>query len=196
MVSRKAGAAARVGVVGAVVAAALAACGGGSSSSTTPPCDSTCQDSVALRSLRDGIKLAYNLALQGQPVGPQNATAQCPLGGSVRVAGTATSNASVGSTTVSLTYFLTACGYSQTDTDPNQTYSVTVDGVVTESGTIAQVSTSTTALDIGSTSFSLTGTVYSPGIDYTASACALEVGQNGNELSGTMCGRSVGVTLK
>jgi hypothetical protein len=184
------------GALGAAgIAVLVAACGGGSSSTATPSCDGACQDAVALHAIRDAIKLAYNLGLQGQPVGPQDAGAPCPLGGSAQVTGTATSNASVGSTTVALSYVFTACSFSETDTDPKQNYSVVLGGTFKEVGTIAQQPSTTTALTIDSTSFSLKGTVYSPGISYSADGCALQTGQNGNQLSGTMCGRSVGLTL-
>ncbi len=188
----------RTRLVGACIAVALAAvsgCGGGSSSTPEPPCDQACQDASALRSLRDALKLAYNLELQGQPVGPQNATGPCPLGGTAHIAGTATANASVGSTQVSLTYVFTACAFSQTDTDPTQNYQMKLDGTVTESGTIAQQPSAATSLAFASSSISFSGSVYAPSLPYAESDCALQMGQNGNQLSGTMCGRDVGVTL-
>ena len=57
----------------------------GASPPPPPPCDAECQDQIALRSLREGMKLVYNLTLQGKPVGPQDATVPCPLGGSAHV---------------------------------------------------------------------------------------------------------------
>ena len=44
-------------------------------------------------------------------------------------------------------------------------------------------------------SLSISGTVYDPPLDYTASNCALSVIQNGNDLSGALCGRSAGTSL-
>jgi hypothetical protein len=41
----------------------------------------------------------------------------------------------------------------------------------------------------------LEGTVYDPPIDYGRTGCAVELGQDGDRLSGTLCGRAVGVEL-
>jgi len=176
--------------------ASLVACGGsGGGSSATPACDMACQDGVALVALRDAIKTVYNVTLQGQPVGPQNASTKCPLGGMASVSGTATSNADQGTTTVSLTYVFTACAYSETDSDPTQTFDMTLGGTITETGTIAVQPSSTTALDFTSAAMTFEGTVYGPPIDYTAKGCAVQLGQNGNDLSGTLCGRNAGTAL-
>ncbi len=184
-------------VASMVVIASLVGCGGsGGGSSTTPPCDSACQDGVAVLSLRDAIKLVYNLTLATHPVGPQTGMAPCPLGGTASVSGTATSNADQGTTMVNLTYVFTRCEYSEIDTDPTQTFDLTLDGTVTEVGTIAVQPTSTTALEFSSDAVSFEGSVYAgPAIPYTANSCPLKLGQDGNELSGTLCGRVVGTTL-
>jgi hypothetical protein len=173
------------------------ACGtnGGNSPPAPPPCDQTCSDAIALRSFRETIKLAYNQTLQGLPVGQHDVTAPCPLGGTARVFGTATSNPIQGATDVDLTYVLDHCGVPQKDTDPTQTYSMTLTGTATEKGTIAVQPSSTTSLDVGSDSMTFTGTVYDPPMDYAANACPLALAQNGSQLSGTMCSRAVGLTL-
>jgi hypothetical protein len=57
-----------------------------------PPCDARCEDGIAARALRETVKLAYNLTLQANPVGDQDESTDCPLGGRVRVFGHATSN--------------------------------------------------------------------------------------------------------
>jgi hypothetical protein len=152
-------------------------------------------DDVAITAFRDTLKAAYNLTLQGGPVGPQDATTKCALGGAVHVHGTATSNADQGTTTVNLTYDLMACAFAQVDTDPTQTYSITATGSATEVGTLSAQPSSTTALMITSASMTLTGTVYSPALDYQASDCAITLGQDGNILGGTLCGRTVGASL-
>ena len=184
-------------IFGACACALVLACGtnGGKSPPPPPPCDQTCTDTIALRAFRETLKLAYNKTLQGKPVGPHDETVPCPLGGTAHVFGTATSNAVQGSTEVELTYVLDHCGVPQKDTDPEQTYSMTLTGTVTEKGTIAIQPSSTTSLDIGCSAMTLSGTVYDPPMDYSADACALALGQNGNQLSGTMCARAVGVTL-
>ena len=179
------------------LAATALGCGtsAGNSPPPVPPCDQACQDGIALRSLREGMKLVYNLKLQGKPVGPQDATVPCPLGGSAHVFGTATSNAIQGSTEVQLTYVLDHCAYSQKDTDPLKSYSVTFNGTVLEVGTIAVQPTSTTALVITSDVLDLTGKVHEPAVDYAANACKLGLAQTGSRLSGELCGRTAGVTL-
>src|SRR5262245_58145120 len=39
-----------------------------------PPCDDACTDGIALRSVRETMKLVYNLTLQGNDVGEQDET--------------------------------------------------------------------------------------------------------------------------
>jgi hypothetical protein len=46
-----------------------------------------------------------------------------------------------------------------------------------------------------SDSITLEGTVYDPPVDYGATECPVELGQDGDRLSGTLCGRAVGVDL-
>jgi hypothetical protein len=182
-------------VLGAVV---LAACGGSSAGSkpVVPPCDLTCQDQIGVTGAREMLKLIYNLGLQGQPVGNQDAMAPCPLGGSAHVFGTASSNAVQGSTMVQLTYVLDQCVYQNVDpTTPTQNYDLTVTGTFVETGTLAVQPSSTTALGITGTGITISGTVDDPAVMYDAAACALELQQNGNDLSGTICARSVGVSL-
>jgi hypothetical protein len=173
----------------------LVACGGGKSPPAPPPCDQTCKDQVAARALREMMKLAYNLTLQGKPVGMQDASSPCPLGGTVHVFGTASSNAVQGATNVDLTYAFDHCHYMQKDTDPTQAYDMTLTTTATEKGTIAVQPSSTTALQIASDSVTFSGTVYDAPIDYEENACMVTLGQSGNQISGTMCGRDVGLTL-
>jgi hypothetical protein len=189
-------------VASMVVIASLVACAGGGAGSAPkpPPCDAACQDGVALLSLRDAIKLVYNLTLQSHPVGPQDAMLPtppgCQLGGTASVSGTATSNADQGTTTVNLTYVFAQCGYPQTDSDPTQTFHLTLNGTITEVGTIAVQPSTTTALEFTSASFSLDGTVYDgPPLPYVQNGCALRLVQNGNNLTGTFCGRDAGTML-
>jgi len=174
---------------------AAVACGGSGGASSTPACDPQCTDGVALLALRDAIKLVYNVTLQGQPVGAQDKTTPCPQGGTAHVHGTATSNADQGTTTVMLTYNLSQCHYSQVDSDPSHAFDVTLTGSITEQGIIAVQPSSTTSLVLQSSSMTIAGQVYSPGIDYKETACAVLLAQDGSNLSGTLCGRPAGVTL-
>jgi hypothetical protein len=146
------------------------------------------------------MKVAFNATVQGKPVGAQDGVAPClPTAkglGSVHVFGDATANAAQGSSFVDLTYDFTNCAYSAPpDPTADQNYSIVLDGVVTEQGTLAVQPSSTTALEILSSSLSLSGTVYDPPIDYAAASCELALIQNGNALSGTLCGRAAGVTF-
>ena len=72
---------------------------------------------------------------------------------------------------------------------------MTLTGGLNQQGTIAAQPSSTTALVMWSVSMTMNGTVYDPPLPYAEEDCALELGQNGNELSGLMCGREVGVDL-
>jgi hypothetical protein len=158
-----------------------------------PPCDQACQDGVALRSVREILKLAYNLTLQGKDVGTQDARLPCLRGGTAHVFGEASSNAIQGTTDLKLTYELDKCSYLQQSGDPKQSYDVTVTGTIEENGTIAASAGATTALILKSPSVTVTGTVYDPPITYAANECALEVAQNGSHLGGDFCGRKAGL---
>ncbi len=160
-----------------------------------PPCLEKCQDSVALRSLRETMKLAYNLTLQGNPVGPQDETTPCPIVGSAHVFGEATSEPMQGATMVSLTYELNQCGYLEIDEEPGENYTMMLTGVITQEGVLAVQPSATTALVINSESVSFLGTVYDPPITYVAEDCPIVLGQSGSDLTGTICGREAGVDL-
>jgi hypothetical protein len=181
-------------VLGLVMALVAAGCSD-EQADPSPPCDEECQDSTAARALRETMKLVYNITLQGKPVGPQDETTPCPLGGQARVFGTASSNPKFGSTQVELTYELAACHYLSRDDEPGENYDMTVTGTVSQSGTLAVQPTATTALVMQGAAVTLVGNVYDPPIDYAADACAVELGQSGNQLSGTLCGREFGVGL-
>jgi hypothetical protein len=153
-----------------------------------PPCDEECKDGVAIKALRETMKLAFNLTLQGKPVGTHDLTTPCPLGGGVRVFGTATSNAMQGATEVRLTYVLAECAYVFKDDDAEDNYSMTFSGLMTQEGILAVQPSATSALVMKGERIKLSGTVYDPPLDYTAD-CPVELGQNGNKLTGKICGR-------
>lgn len=160
-----------------------------------PPCDAACNDGIALRSLRETMKLVYNLTLQGNDVGEQDESTECPLGGSARVFGTATSNPEQGATEVELTYEFSNCAYLELDDEPVETYEMTLDGTITQSGTLAVQPTATTALLMQSERMTLDGSVFDPPRAFHETDCAVDVAQNGNDLSGMFCGRKTGVDL-
>jgi len=174
----------------------LAACGSDvGEAPTSPPCDDECRDRVALRAVREMTKLAYNLLLQGNPVGMQAEAAPCPLGGAVVIFGEASSNAEQGATVVDLSYGFDGCTHLEVDDEPDETYRMTLTGFMTQQGTLAAQPSATTALVMQSPSMTMSGTVYDPPLAYGEDGCTLELGQNGNDLSGLMCGREVGVDL-
>lgn len=178
-----------------LVVGLLPACGSSVKPAPTPPaCDAECQDGVALKALRETMKLAFNLTLQGKPVGTHDVTTPCPMGGGARIFGTATSNALQGATEVRLTYVLAECGYLFKDDDAEDNYSVVISGTITQEGTLAVQPTATSALVMRSESMKLSGTVYDPPIDYAAD-CPIQLGQNGNKLTGTICGRDAETDL-
>lgn len=173
----------------ALAGVVAAGCGGGKDATESPPCDQRCTDGVALRALRESLKLAYNLTLQGNAVGPQSGETPCPDGGDVSVVGAASSNSIQGATEVDLTFTFRACAYRRTSADPDKTYNVIIDGVVRERGTLAVQPTATTALLLSSDAVDVRGEVYDPPIAYESGACALAASQSGNDVTGTLCGR-------
>ncbi len=176
--------------------AALAACSSTSAAvEGPPPCEQVCQDNGAARAVRETVKLVYNLTLQGKSVGAQDATVDCPRGGRAHVFGEASSNANQGTTEVKLTYELTGCAYTQRDDDVDETYDVTLTGTLTQVGVLAVQPGTSTALVMKSPSFTLVGTVHEPAIEYRAERCELTFTQNGNRLTGSVCGRPVGLDL-
>ena len=185
-------------LVAALALIALVGCGAGAKPAPPPPCDQSCQDGIALHGLRLAMKFAFNLTVMGQDVGPQDKSQPClPSAdagiGSVHVFGNATSNADQGTSFLDLSYDFRNCFYPMApDATADQNFSITLTGLVTENGSLAQQPSSTTALEIGSDSVTLTGTVYDPPLAYAASNCVLAVGQNGNAVAGTLCGRAAG----
>jgi hypothetical protein len=166
-----------------------------SSSSSPTTCDATCKDGEGVRALRDAMKLVYNLTLQGGPTGAQDATTPCPLGGTAHVSGTAGSVPDQGTTMVQLTYDFESCDYSETDSDPTHTFALTLTGTITETGNIASEPSSTTSLNFASDAMTLTGTVFAPSVEYQVDACAVALSQDGDNVSGKLCGRSAGTSL-
>lgn len=171
-----------------------ASCGG---PKPAPPasCDASCQDTVAIRGLRETMKLAYNLTVQGKPVGDVDVKVPCLRGGSARVHGNGSSNALQGTTEVHLTFELDRCAYQQKDPTPENNYDLTVSGTIAEDGALSAAAGSTTALVLKGADLSVTGTVYDPALPYDANACALEAVQDGNHLGGTFCGRKVTISF-
>jgi hypothetical protein len=155
-----------------------------------PPCDDKCKDGIVILAVRETAKLAYNLTLQGKPVGPQDGRTPCPFGGNVHVFGTASSNAIQGTTEVSLTYEMNGCSYQFTDDDPDDNYKTKLTGTLVQTGIIAVQPGSSTALIMKSESMQFEGTVHDPPIDVTLT-CKMDLAQSGNILNGKLCDRDV-----
>src|SRR5688572_17402659 len=109
-------------ILGLVLLSVTVACEGSEEATTTevPVCDQACKDATALRAVRETMKLAFNLGLQGKPVGPQDVTVSCSKGGKVHITGTATANPVHGTTQVVLTYAFDKCAYAQKATEPKE----------------------------------------------------------------------------
>ncbi|MBX3233207.1 MAG: hypothetical protein KIT84_20660 [Labilithrix sp.] len=159
-----------------------------------PPCDDECKDEIAVRAVRETVKLAFNLTFQGKPVGEYDLAAKCPQGGAVRVTGSATSNAIQGATEVRIVYQLEECAYLSKDEDADENYETKITGVFTQEGVMAVQPTSPTALIMASPSLKIEGSVYDPPSPYNVE-CPLQLGQTGNALSGKICGRNVETDL-
>ena len=86
-------------------------------------------------------------------------------------------------------------GCSDPADEPEESYEMTIDGTITQSGTMAVQPSATTALLMQSDSMSLHGDVYDPPRDFDEDDCLVDVAQNGNDLSGMFCGREAGVDL-
>ncbi len=173
----------------------LAGCQSSSNAPAPAPCDDKCKDEIAVRAIRETMKLGFNLTLQGKPVGQHDVATPCPQGGRARIFGTVTSNSEQGATNVDLTYVLDACAYLERDDEADENYEMTVTGTITQKGVLAVHPTSTNAVIIGSDAITIQGTVNDPPLPYDVAACPLKLGQNGNTLSGTLCGRIVSVDL-
>jgi len=179
----------------------LCGCGAGALPDAPPPCDQACRDGVALRGVRETMKLAYNVLIQGKPVGAQDGSTPCrssdgSQGGRVRLFGNATSNAIQGSSFVELEYEFEECAYSvPPSATAEHNYNLILSGRVKQQGTLAVQPSSTTALLMGSESIRISGTVYDPPVDYEAVDCVLAVAQQGSRISGTLCGRNAGFTF-
>lgn len=184
-----------LGLCGAVLG--LPACAGDAAPDppAPPPCDQLCRDQTALRTLRESMKLVFNLTLQGKPVGTHDYTVPCPLGGQARIFGVATSNAEQGSTEVKLTYVLERCIVLERDDEAKENYRMVVSGTVVQEGVIAVQPSATTALSMKSDDVSLVGTVYDPPVPYEERGCAVVLQQIGSRLSGVLCGRDTTTDL-
>ncbi len=126
---------------------------GGSSTYVPPSCDQECQDYLVSRALYDTVWFIWNQNLVGVPVGVQDFTADCPLGGSAHVTGMndVTTN---GDNTVDMLYDLTNCE------NLDDVYSLTFSGEITVDGSW------NSNTDFAAVSYAATGMLASGSLDY------------------------------
>jgi len=170
-------------------AAVTLGCGGGNRPAPPATCDQPCKDGVVLRALRVGMRFAYNFAIQSKPVGMQDEMVPCIPSGNVHIVGDAQSNAMLGTSELNLTYTFTDCvNPAPQNTTPERNYKLTMNGAVTENGTLA-MGGPTTSLTLIGTGMGFSGTVYDPPVDYVEMDCEVKANQDGNNMTGMVCGR-------
>jgi hypothetical protein len=136
------------------------------------------------------MRYVYNQTLPGSPVGMQDASANCLMNSTVQISGDAGSNPDQGATIVDLSFVFDSCFYGPAKSATHdRNYKMKLTGTVTERGILSLQPTSTTSLVIRGDDFSFEGTVDDPAVDYRETGCAVDVAQNGNAVSGTLCGR-------
>jgi hypothetical protein len=169
----------------------------GKSPPPPPTCDQTCADGVALRALRLAMKSGFNRSLQGNDAGMQDEMTMCLGAGKGRIHGDIETNPDAGTMKVDLTYDLDACLYLSLakDPTPEKNFSLTMTGSITEKGILSAQPTSTTSLIFHSDAMTFSGTVYDPASDYEQKACPLDFLQDGNNVTGTVCGRKAGFSF-
>lgn len=158
-------------------------------------CDQACQDAIVAYAIDDTIWLLNNEDLAGIPVGNQDKTAACPLGGTVHITGTTGASSSTAIETLSLTFDLQACAHS------NTTYSLAFTGKLSATGTFSTDHTGPNAVTFASSSLTITGKVQPSGVAAVAvsETCPVSLtdayrqvaGETG-WLNGEICGRTAG----
>lgn len=149
-----------------------------------------------MRALRETLKFAFNLTVQGRPAGQHDRTVACAFGGTARVYGSVLAEAELGANEVDLTYELTDCAALQYDEEAPKEYNhrLTFTGVVLQEGTIAVQPTAKTTLYMSSSSLSFSGTVHEPPLSYEEPLCTLTIEQASAVVSGTICEREATFT--
>jgi hypothetical protein len=91
---------------------------------------------------------------------------------------------------VSLTYQVPGClSENKNDPTPEQNFSLVITGTLTEVGTLGGGNTNAVVIRGDGVSFS--GSVFDPAYEYVET-CDLDLVQNGNNVSGRLCGRTAG----
>jgi hypothetical protein len=150
----------------------------------TLTCGQACRDDEVGYALDDTMWLLWNENLAGQPSGNQNATVQCPLGGTARITGT-TGVASNGIDTVHLTLDLQACASSDIY------YSMVFTGGLTWDGSFG--SGRANAITFKSSALTVGGSVLRYDMPTLSETCAASFTDTYNASSGNQTGWLVGV---
>ena len=157
---------------------------GGSSTYSPPKCDQGCQDFLVGFALDDTLWFLWNQKLAGHPVGVQNISGACPLGGTVHITGM--DGVSSGITTTAIQFALDGCENS------NKQYHLTFTGTVTMDGSFDA------STNFAAETFSAPGLAVSGGLKWRDQptidqACDVSVTQRGtgdsSKLGGSVCGR-------
>jgi hypothetical protein len=163
-----------------------------------------------------------NVAYKDRDNGLQDVEGRCSDTGvgSARIFGTAVSNTQQGMTKVDLAYEFLSCLVTSVEATPERNYDLSLKGTVTEVGALSALSTSPNALKIATlgasppdggadaggedagdeggadagafSTLSFNGTVYDPPVEYHENVCEILAMQNGNNVSGWICGRIAG----
>ncbi|RLB62044.1 MAG: hypothetical protein DRI90_09975 [Deltaproteobacteria bacterium] len=152
-----------------------------------PTCDQACQDNLTSAGVIDLWGFLYNQNFAGQPVGAQNLEVDCALGGSVHITGSNGYDPTTEVVALNLSYDMASCAAS------DSTYNLTLDGVVSQSGTTehqGQIS-----IVYGSAAITFDGTVGDePATEDNCSLALQEQRDSDNSnyrVSGTLCARPV-----
>jgi len=187
-----------------MISAVISGCGssGSSSPSSNTPAapaefSQSLLDSDTVWAINNGTMQIYNDNLAGHPVGTQNLTANCPLGGTVQITGTTQFSNNTGITTVNLTHAMTNCRVTKTSAS-GTTVTLTLTGSVEQTGGF-NASTGFQSVNYQSQTLAMTGTAHRNG--YTDAAvnnpdCAYSGSNTSSDgstssTSGSVCGRAV-----
>jgi hypothetical protein len=153
--------------------------GGSSGDSDGSACDQGCLDDGTGYGIIETLRFLYNANLAGRPVGTQNVSASCPLGGGAVITGTTSFDSFNGITGVNLTFSASSCRHSD-----GSIFDLTLTGAVNQSGTFSNIST---ALSYSSTALAISGSVYG---EIVVETCSLSIARSDSSVTGVLCGRS------
>ena len=150
-----------------------------SESSSSSSCDQACVDDRTAVAIVNSLVFLYNTYIAFQPSGVQNFIGEvCPIGGSIDITGTTSVIGDV--TDLDLDFDMTACGVSDPD------FLMTYTGAINENGSFSTVSGNITR-QFTSSLLTFSGTAFGSSV---GESCAVGIVWNGNDLSGTICGRA------